>query len=223
MSILLTVFSLGDYTADQAGLELAVEDGATEALSTDIANFGICVQNAFTVARKLGHEICVHLEHHGDNHFYTKDDFVTPLPFPMSAADNNRISGRLREIKRLVGMIDDLHMIDGFDVAPMTRQVNAMLEAWIQDAQALPIRDDGCDIRDAKYLIMIGESWLCTQKGFGDERQPSSLLWEITEPSEQRDSGLARLGNWAEMIDGEPVINITLNDLREVLPQHLPR
>lgn len=53
----LTVFSLGDYSNDTKGLEMAINDGAVEQMNTNANTIHIASEAAHMTAKKLGHTI----------------------------------------------------------------------------------------------------------------------------------------------------------------------
>lgn len=84
----LTVFSLGDYTPDLEGFTEAKQDNAIEVLDTDDSSVYVVIKNAFTVARKLGYEICVVAEYKDEIQFLLEEGFT-----PQALARPSRVQG----------------------------------------------------------------------------------------------------------------------------------
>ncbi len=203
------------YSFDHKGYAEALRDGSFNTLEATPHTLPHVVKSALQTADKLGYEVCVRVETDTQVKFYSTDNPETGYAYPLETPQASSPKQSLRDIKALLDDVDALAgKYPSLDVSSLYRDVEYQLEIWHQIVLDYDVSDiDGIPAEDAQFFLLEGEAWLPVQSG--DVGAHNTLLWSAIM-DRQVDSGSTRFGGWAESVDGEPVVNITLEELREV-------
>ena len=214
MTLKATVFcSL--YSFDAEGYAEAQRDGSFNSLEVTPSTLPYVVKSALETADKLGYEVCVRVETDTQVVFYSKDNPETGYLCPVVPLKTSSATKSLRDIKALLDDADAMATkYPSTDLSGLYLDIERQLEAWHATVVDYDISTlDDINANDAEFFILESNAWYPVQSGSVGAH--NTLLWAAKMES-QVDSGSTRFGAWAEAVDGEPAINITLDDLREI-------